>query len=68
MFAQDIRVFSFTRDMRSCLCVCVCARACKKFIPMYIFILYFLLTFEKKDDETARYLKRGEANCSGINV
>lgn len=67
MFAQDIRVFSFT-SRYTILPVCVCARATrvKKCIYLciyiYVFILYFLLTFEKKDDENCTLpVKRGGA-------
>lgn len=67
MFAQDIRVFSFTsRYTILPVCVCACDARKKVYIPVYIyiyvFILYFLLTFEKKDDENCTLpVKRGGA-------
>lgn len=67
MFAQDIRVFSFTSRytiLPVCVCVCACDARKKVYISVYIyiFILYFLLTFEKKDDENCTLpAKRGEA-------
>lgn len=65
MFAQDIRVFSFTsRYTILPVCVCACDARKKVYISVYvyIFILYFLLIFEKKDDENCTLpVKRGGA-------
>lgn len=59
MFAQDIRVFSFT-SRYTILPVCG-ARARVKSVHTYVYI-YFLLTFEKKDDKNCTLpVKRGGA-------
>lgn len=60
MFAQDIRVFSFT-SRYTILPVCGARRARVKSVHTYVYI-YFLLTFEKKDDENCTLpVKRGGA-------